>query len=398
MIKWLKNKGPGTLIVAAFIGPGTVTVCVTAGVQYGFALLWAVLLSIIATIVLQEMSARAGIITQKELTASIRDQFDAPILKWTSVLLIFGAIVIGNTAYEAGNISGASLGMTALFPEDLSPYFPMIIGSIAFIILLIGNYKVLERILVTLVILMSLSFIITAIITQPDLGSVFKGMFVPSVPEKAGLLVIGIIGTTVVPYNIFLHSSLVKEKWNKAEDLKEARSDLFVSIILGGLVSMAIVISAASMMGGEVNGVMDLAKGLKPLYGSSAKYFIGIGLFAAGITSAITAPLAAAYVAKGCFNWEVDLKSWKFRTVWMSILVFGVVVSSLEFKPVVLITFAQVANGLLLPIIALFLIWIVNRSKLLGEHTNTIFQNIMGGLIILITLVLGIKGIITAFG
>jgi Mn2+/Fe2+ NRAMP family transporter len=160
---------------------------------------------------------------------------------------------------------------------------------------------------------------------------------------------------------------------------------------------MAIVISAASMIGGNVEGVMDLAKGLEPLYGNAAKYFMGIGLFAAGITSAVTAPLAAAYVAKGCFNWDADLRSWKFRAVWIGILVFGVVVSSLELKPVLLITFAQVANGLLLPIIAFFLIWIVNRSKIMGTYKNTLFQNILGGLIIIITLILGIKGIITAF-
>lgn len=396
MIKWLKRKGPGTLIVAAFIGPGTVTVCVRAGVQQGYGLLWAVLLSIIATIVLQEMSARVGLITQKELSTTIREQFKSPLLKWFSLSLIFAAIIMGNTAYEAGNISGASLGLSAIINEQLVSFAPIVIGLIAFAVLIIGNYKWLERILISLVLLMSLSFIITALLTQPSLGELFKGLFVPTIPDNAALLVIGIIGTTVVPYNIFLHSSLVKEKWKEPTQLKEVRSDLLVSIILGGLVSIAIVISAASLKGGKVDGVMDLAKGLEPLYGNAAKYFIGIGLFAAGITSAITAPLAAAYVAKGCFNWDANLKSLKFRAVWIGVLLFGVVVSSLELKPIVLITFAQIANGLLLPIVAFFLIWIVNRSKLMGSYTNTVFQNILGGLIIAITLILGVNGILTA--
>ena len=396
MIKWLKQKGPGTLVVAAFIGPGTVTVCTKAGVEYGYSLLWAVLLSIIATVVLQEMSARAGLITQKELTSVLRDQFKSPILKWFSLTLIFAAIIIGNTAYEAGNISGAGLGLSAILNEEIVQFAPIVIGIIAFVILIIGNYKVLERILVSLVILMSVSFIITAIITKPDFSKILTGLFVPKIPDNAALLVIGIIGTTVVPYNIFLHSSLVKEKWKSPNQLKEVRSDLLLSILLGGLVSMAIVISAGSIMGGEIEGVADLAKGLVPLYGTAAKYFIGIGLFAAGITSAITAPLAAAYVAKGCFNWDANLKSWKFRSVWIGVLIFGIIVSSLNLKPVLLITFAQVANGLLLPVVSFFLIWIVNRSNLLGEYKNNLFQNILGGLIIIITLILGVKGIVTA--
>ena len=398
MFKWLKNNGPGTLIVAAFIGPGTVTLCVVSGAQFGFALLWALLLSIIATIVLQEMAARVGIITQKGLTAVIKNQIGSPILKNVAMGLIFGAIVIGNTAYEAGNISGASLGLTAILGDSSASYYPIIIGVIAFGLLSIGSYKLLEKSLIGLVLIMSVSFLITAIITQPDIVALLKGMFVPSFPEKSLLIIIGIVGTTVVPYNLFLHSSLVKEKWNKPSDLPTARKDLIISIILGGIVSMAIMVSAATIVGGGVKNVLDLAKGLEPLYGESAKYFLGIGLFAAGITSAITAPLAAAYVARSCFGLDVSLRDIKFKAIWASILILGVVFSSLSFKPITIITFAQIANGLLLPIVALFLLWVVNKSVVLGAYTNTKLQNIISVLIILITIVLGVKGILNAIG
>ena len=137
--------------------------------------------------------------------------------------------------------------------------------------------------------------------------------------------------------------------------------------------------------------------GLEPLFGIYAKYFLAVGLFAAGITSAITAPLAAAYVAQECFNWEYDLKSRKFRSICIVILVLGVIFSSTGFKPIEVIKFAQVANGILLPIIAGFLLWVMNRSSVLGKYRNTKFQNILGLIIVLITLVLGIKSIAKVF-
>lgn len=396
MFKWIKNIGPGTLVAAAFIGPGTVTVCTKAGVQFGYSLLWAMLLSIVATIVLQEMAARTGIITQKGLAEVIKEQITSPLLRRLAIFLILGAIVIGNAAYEAGNISGASLGMQ-VFGEANAALYPILIGIIAFILLFIGNYKILERSLVTLVLLMSISFLITAILTKPDIIAILKGTFIPTIPENNILLIIGLIGTTVVPYNLFLHASLVKEKWKTKEELSTARKDTFISIILGGIVSMAIIIAATATTGGNIANAFDLAKGLEPLYGEYAKYLLGLGLFAAGITSAITAPLAAAYVAKSCFGWKGTLKDNRFRAVWAIILILGVVFSSLKFKPVEVITFAQVANGLLLPIVAIFLVWIVNKINVLGEFKNTMFQNILAIFIIVITLVLGIKGIYSQF-
>ena len=151
--KFFKNIGPGPLVAAAFIGPGTVTVCTLAGVNFGYALLWAMVLSIVATIVLQEMSARLGIISQKGLSEIIRSEIKHPVLKGFSILLILSAIVIGNAAYEAGNISGGVLGLETIFGHHTLElgqfsinYISILIGLIAFILLYIGNYKLLERI------------------------------------------------------------------------------------------------------------------------------------------------------------------------------------------------------------------------------------------------------------
>jgi len=402
--KWFQNIGPGTLVAAAFIGPGTVTLCTLAGVNFGFNLLWAMLLSVIATIVLQEMAARLGIISQKGLSEVIREEVKNPFFKQFITLLILAAVVVGNASYEAGNISGGILGLETILGKhtvDLGSVnlnlMSLLIGIVAFILLYIGNYKFLEKALVTLVLLMSISFLITAIITKPNVLEILNGLFVPKFPERSILTIIGLVGTTVVPYNLFLHASLVKERWNAKEDLSSAKKDTVISIVLGGLVSMAIIVSAAAIQTTNITNAADLAKGLAPLYGEFAKYFLALGLFAAGITSAITAPLAAAYVAKGCLGWKVGLKSKKFRIVWMSILFLGVLFSSIGIKPIEIIKFAQVANGMLLPIIAGILLWIMNKKSVLGKFINSKTQNILGFIILTITIFLGAKGILKVF-
>jgi len=401
---WFKNSGPGTLVAAAFIGPGTVTLCTLAGVNFGFNLLWAMVLSIVATIVLQEMASRLGIISQKGLSEVIRAEIKHPIINKLILLLILSAIVVGNASYEAGNISGGILGLETITGElriALGNYslniLSFVVGIIAFILLYIGNYKFLERVLVMLVVIMSISFLITAFLTKPAISDILKGAITPSFPEGSLLTILGLVGTTVVPYNLFLHASLVKEKWNNPEDLKSVRKDTIISIALGGLVSMAIIISASSIGLGEISSAADLAKSLAPLYGDFASYFLGIGLFAAGITSAITAPLAAAYVARGCFGWESGLKSKQFRAVWFLILSLGVVFSSLGLKPIEIIKFAQVANGILLPVVAGILLWIVNKKVVLGKYVNSKFQNILGFIILIVTIFLGLRGLDKVF-
>jgi len=397
---FLKNFGPGVLVSAAFIGPGTVTVCTLAGVNFQYSLLWALLLSIIACIILQEMAARLGIIAQKGLSECIREEIKHPIIRTLAIILVFSAIVVGNAAYEAGNITGAVLGITAIAPSlsiDNQGFslnlWSIIIGAVAFILLAIGNYKILEKVFIALVCLMGISFLVTAFLVKPHLGEILKGLFIPSTGSAGLLTVMALIGTTVVPYNLFLHASLVSEKWKKPEDLRVARKELIITILLGGLISMAIVISAAVPNLLNVTSAADLAVGLEPLFGKYATWFIAIGLLAAGITSSITAPLAAAYVVKGCMGWKGGLQSFKFKSVWAGIIIMGVFFSSLRLQPIEIIKFAQVANGILLPVIAIFLLWIVNKSSVLGKFKNTVLQNVLGIVIISISILLGSRSI-----
>ena len=394
-MKWFREIGPGILIAAAFIGPGTVTLCTIAGASFGYSLIWAIVLSIFSTIVLQEMSLRIGLITKMNLAEVIRINIKSKFINRLFLVLIICSILIGNAAYEAGNITGASLGISAIFNSESVNYIPIFIGLIAFIILYQGNYKILERFLVLLVLIMSISFFITAIMTKPNIGRLVNGFLLPELNSSNLMVVLGLVGTTVVPYNLFLHSSLVSEKWGSLNKLKVARLESFFSILIGGLISLSIIITAASVNNKDVNGVIDLAKGLEPLYGKFAIYFLGIGLFASGITSSITAPLAAAYVAKSCFGWDDSLKSQKFRAIWIIILFIGVTVSMVELNPIEIIKFAQFSNSLLLPIIAIILLWLINNKSIISSRYRYKFQNTLGSIIVILSIILGAKGLIS---
>ena len=396
-MKWYRDIGPGILIAAAFIGPGTVTLCTIAGASFGYSLIWAIILSTFSTIILQEMSLRIGLFTRMNLAQVLRNNIKSLFLNRFLLILIICSILIGNAAYEAGNISGASLGLSAIINNQSINYFPLIIGLIAFIVLYQGDYKILERSLISLVLIMSISFFITAIMTKPNLTLLVKGAIRPNINSNNLVVVLGLIGTTVVPYNLFLHSSLVSEKWKSIDKLKVARFESFISILIGGLVSLSIIITAASVNNQEITGVIDLAKGLEPLYGKFAIYFLGIGLFASGITSSITAPLAAAYVAKSCFGWGDSLKSKKFRLVWILILLIGVIISMLNINPIEIIKFAQFSNSLLLPIIAIILLWLINNRNIISNKYNYKYQNLLGSIIVIITIILGSKGLISLF-
>ena len=318
--------GPATLVTAAFIGPGTVITASLAGANYGYALVWALLFSVFATMVLQEMAARIGLVTQKGLASVISETLQKGILRYFSIFLVMTAIVLGNAAYEAGNISGGALG-AALFVEAPVLYLGqlqvnvlnLIIGSLALILLLTGSYQSISTYLTGLVILMSLAFLGTAIWSKPDFMDLISG-FQPTVNAENIFTIVALIGTTVVPYNLFLHSSLVSQKWKSIQDLKYIRVDTIIAVVLGGLVSMAIIITAKAGSAIAVNSAVDLAIGLEPMMGKMAKYFLAFGLFAAGITSAITAPLAGSLVVAGSFGFSTDLKSLPMRISIMGIL------------------------------------------------------------------------------
>lgn len=396
MLDRLKSLGPGLIVMAAFMGPGSVTTASIAGASYGFVVLWSVVFATVATIILQEMSARLGIVSREGLGEALRTTFQNPLIKIAVALLVLLAIFVGGFSFSTGNVTGASQGLSIItgIPTRVSVVIAFVI---VFALLFIGRYRVIERFLIAMVIVMSVTFLITAIVVRPDVGEILRGLVVPAVPAGSLITLIGLIGSAVVPYNLFLHASTVQEKWPESvptrRALAEARTDTYFSITVGGIITAAILATGAAAFfergQGGIEDAVSMARQLEPVLGFAAEFIFGLGFMAAGLTSAITAPLAAAYATAGVLGWERNLQSWRFRAIWMIVLLGGTVLAFFGTDPVALILVTQYAAGLSLPVLAIFLIVVMNRRDMLGRYVNGPLSNALGIIVVLGVCILG---------
>ena len=399
----LKNLGPGAVVAAAFIGPGTVTTSTLAGANFGYVLVWALVFATLSTIVLQEMSARLGTVGQTGLGEALRDALNHSAWRWPLFGLILVAIFAGNCAYEAGNLSGAALGIEALLGGNSAVFPAAVTGLVVLATALLwsGNYKLIEKVLLGLVLTMAVAFVATFFVVRPDIGALLKGAFVPAIPDGSLLTFIALIGTTVVPYNLFLHASAAKARWSGEKDLGTARFDTAFTIGLGGLIAILIVSTAAASIfaaGLSVSSVSDMAVQLEPVFGSTSRLLLGAGLFAAGLSSAVTAPLATGYVVTEILDLDKDEKGKPFRIVALCVLTFGALFAITGIRPLAIIVSAQFANGILLPVVVCFLLYIMNRKSVLGAHVNGRLANVLGAIVLLVTTGLGIRLLARAMG
>ncbi|MFQ5602325.1 MAG: Nramp family divalent metal transporter [bacterium] len=382
-----------SIIAAAFIGPGTVTTAASAGAQFGYTLLWALLFSTIATLVLQEASARIAVVTGMSLGQAIRKQFFGSFKGWLILLLVIGAIIFGCAAYEAGNILGGVTG--AIMGSGVSArWWTLLIGGFAGIILWLGTTRGVAYFLSTVVAFMGIAFLFTAILLKPSFSQLFAGSFIPQMPAGSGLLILGLIGTTVVPYNLFLGSGIAA-----GQNLQELRFGLSVSIVLGGLISMGVLVVGASVHGSFTYD--SLVGALSQKIGVWSKPLFAFGLCAAGLSSAITAPLAAAITAQNLFQRQDENgwhnRSWKYRGIWLTVLAVGIGFGLANIKPIPAIILAQAFNGIVLPLVAVFLLMVVNNRYLMSaKNLNSLLSNVLMGVVVAVTIIIGISNVLKA--
>ncbi len=389
-MKRLLNVLFWSVIAAAFIGPGTVTTAARAGSDFRFALAWALLFSVVACLVLQEASGRITVLTGRELGVAIRKRFADSRWATTVPVLAAAGIILGCAAYEAGNLLGGVAGMRLVV--DASPaVLTLIAGTAAALLLATGRTSWIARILGGLVAVMGVAFLVTAIRLGPNLGELLRGLLVPSMPGGSTVLVLGLVGTTVVPYNLFLGSALARDS-----RLSEMRWGLAVAVIGGGVISLGVLVVGSALGGGLE--YERLAAVLGERLGGGAEASLAVGLFAAGFTSAITAPLAAALTARSLLG-EVDDPRWvesslRYRAVWIGVLVTGMAFGIADVKPIPVIILAQAFNGLILPLVAVFLWMAMNDRELLGEAgINSRLQNLVLGAVVVVCVILGLRGL-----
>lgn len=396
-----------SIVSAAFIGPGTVTTATKAGVYFHFDLMWTMAFSVLACFLLQEASARIAIFSGMNLGEAISKHFENKSSKYFISVLIIGAIILGSAAYETGNILGSVEGLRFVFTKVPKPIFVAIIGVFAFLSFRMKSIRTIAQILGGFVYLMGLAFLLTAIFVKPDISRVMQGIFVPTIPDVsgAGILILGIIGTTVVPYDLFLGSGIV----DKTQTIREARLGLSIAIVLGGIISMSIMAVGSSITDGwPAEAIQSLEFNFEfmkdVLYVHTAiddyaLYIFGFGMFAAGFTSTITAPLASAITARSIFNKNKDKwasNKFRFQFVAGGVLLVGVIFGILQVKPVPAIIIAQAFNGFILPFISVFMLMIINNPVVMKEKINSHFSNILMSFVVWITLLIGTFNLLKA--
>ncbi|WP_455257776.1 Nramp family divalent metal transporter, partial [Peptoniphilus asaccharolyticus] len=354
----LKALGPGMLIVGSFIGPGTITSSTRAGATYGYQLLWCILFSVLAVIIMQGMAARLGIVTQTGLSENlIEDLKERPILKGMMVILVSAAIILGGVAYMSGDLTGTAIGLSALTGIPSRVIAP--IWGIC--ILFISNHnnaiKWLEKLLTVCVSIMAVIFVITMFVVRPDFTEILKGL-IPSVESNSVMTCVALIGTTVVPYNLFIHATSARQTWKDPDQIPLAQFDVTFSMIVGGIITGAVMITAGTVVKGmEISSAVDMAQQLEPLLGNLSVPFLAIGLVAAGISSAVITPLGVSYVLAGLFGWELNKRDKRYFATNVLILFFGIVGAATGFNPITIIMAAQAVNGIFLPVSVFVLLY-----------------------------------------
>ncbi len=365
-------------IAAAFIGPGTVTVAASTGASLGPALLWAILFSGIATFTLQEFAGRLAVTTGDDLATVLQRRYPTGFARLATVTLVGGAILLGCAAYEAGNILGGAAG--AMLALDAPR----------------GGSEI--TLMAAFVALMGAGFLLVAVSLAPAIGPLVAGLMPEPgfADDSAALLaVLALVGTTVVPYNLFLGAALAR-----GQGLGDMRFGLAVAVAIGVLITAAVLVVGTALVG-EFS-FPALGDVLADRLGPWARTGVGIGLLAAGVSSAVTAPLAAALTARGLFGvpgdpqWQAD--GWRFRAVWAGILLVGLGFGLADIRPAPAILAAQAFNGALLPLVALFLLAAMNDAAALGGHANGLLANAFGMLVVGVATMLGLTALTRAAG
>jgi len=366
------------VISAAFIGPGTVTTATKAGAEHEYALLWTLLFAALACYMLQEGVGRIYISSGLTLSQAISKLLNGPIGMKISAWAV-AAVVLGCAAYEAGNILGAVAGVS-LFYGINQQMITLLIVLIVGLLLTLRKFSLLTNFLGVLIGVMGIGLMILVILLPSSPYEILEGLVVPTLPRGSALLALGLVGTTVVPYNLFLGSRLAK-----GQSLSQMRSGLLLAVVIGILISISLVI-----VGSKVNGSFSFeAVGItmSTQIGTYANMLFAFGLFAAGITSSLTAPWAAAESVSSIAP-NKQRARWHLFS-WMTVLGIGFIFGMLDVKPVPVIILAQAVNGFLLPFLAIAIMLILNKVSLMQDQINSKVENLLMLFVVWVSALLG---------
>ena len=387
--------GPGLITGAAGDDAGGIATYAQIGAQYGYSMLWALVLITVSLIVVQVQVARLGVVTGKGLAEVIREQFG---VRWTALAML--VLLVANGAVAIAEFAGmAAAGELFGIPRTVAV---PVMAVVVWLIVVRASYTVAEKIFILLSTAL-LTYVGAAFLAKPDWTEVFHSLVTPSLSSDTGYLttLVALVGTTITPYMLFYLQSSLSDKGVRIEDYPSERADVVVGSVLSDLVALFIIVSTAATLyasGILVTTAEDAARALEPLAGPYARTLFGVGLFGASMLAASVLPLSTAYAVCGAFGWERGVsRAWSeapiFNTLYTALIAFSAAFVLIPGLPLIQVIVAtQFLNGLLLPIVLIFVVRLVNDRDLMGKYTNSTLFNILSygttAILILLSVVL----------
>ena len=380
LVAFLAVMGPGLIAGIAGNDAGGITTYSVMGAQSGLSLLWLFPITIVILAIVQEMAARLGVVTGQGLSDLIRDRFGVRPTAFAMAVLL-----VANVANTVAEFSGAA---AALEIFGISRYIVVPIVALAiWALVLKASYRTVERVFLS-VIVVFLAYIASAILANPDWGAVGRALVTPKLDLSPALLLlmVAVVGTTVTPYMQFYLTSAVAEKGIGVDELNLERADAIGGSIWTNVIAIFIVVATATTVGaigGKITSAADAAQALEPVAGRLAEALIAVGLFGASVLAATIMPLSTAFVICEAFGWEsgVDKRfgdARAFFSIYTFVLAAGaliVLIPGLDLLPLILAS--QYLQGLLLPVVLIFMALLVNDARLMGEHRNGRLANVL---------------------
>ena len=395
---FLAVMGPGIITANIDNDAAGITTYSVAGARFGYSLLWILLPTTVALVVVQEMVARMGVVTGKGLADLIRENFGVKV-----TFYMMACLFVANFGTTVANFAGWAASWEIF---GISKYVVVPLGAM-FIWMLVtkGSYVAVERVLL-FGCLLYLGYVISGFLAGPDWAVVAKSMVLPELRTDPAymMLAIAIIGTTITPWMQFYLQSSIAEKGISKKHYKLTRLDVVTGCLITNVVAFFIIVACATMLfphGIRINEAGDAALALRPLAGGYASFIFGLSLANASLLGAIIVPLATAYYICEAMGWERGVnKTFKeaphFMWIYTAMIVVSCAIILIPGAPLVmLMVLSSVINGLLLPFVILFALSLVNNKKIMGEHTNSRGYNVIAWATVVSIVVLATAVVIT---
>ena len=377
---FLALLGPGIITSNVDNDAGGITTYSLAGAEYGIHLLWTLIPITLALIIIQEMCSRMGVVSGKGLADLIRERFGAKVTFYLMVGLFITNL--GNTVSEFAGVA-ASLELVGI-----SRYFSVPLGAILVWWLVVkGNYKSVEKVFLSACVFY-IAYIVSGFLVKPDWAEAGQAMLRPTMNFNSAMItmVLGLVGTTIAPWMQFYLQSSIVDKGMKIEQYKYARIDVISGSIMVNIIALFIILLCAVTLHQhniKIDTARDAALALKPLAGPYCFYLFAFGLLNASLFAASILPLSTAYTICEAFGWESSLNKKfvdapQFYGIYGFMILLGAGIILLPNVPLIgIMYYSQVINGIVLPMILVFMIILINDRKIMGDYVNGIVFNVI---------------------